>query len=59
MGCFREGSLVGFGLAQINQALAIIPPTIAFVLRIYLSINRKSPPFIALLKNNSSFEAIQ
>ena len=52
-------SLVGFGLIQINQALAIIPLIIALVFFIYLSINQKFLPFIALFENNGSFEAIQ
>ena len=52
-------SLVGFGLVQINQALAIIPLVIALVFFIYLSINQKFLPFIALFENNGSFEAIQ
>ena len=51
--------LVGFGLTQINQALAIIPLIIALILFVYLSINQKFLPFIALFKNNGSFEAIQ
>lgn len=52
-------ALVGFGLVQINQALAIIPLVIALIFFIYLSINQKFLPFIALFQNNSSFEAIQ
>lgn len=52
-------SLVGFGLVQINQALAIIPVVVALVFFIYLSINQKFLPFIALLQTNGSFEAIQ
>ena len=51
--------LVGFGLIQINQALAIIPLIVALVFFIYLSINQKFLPFIALFRNNGSFEAIQ
>ena len=52
-------SLVGFGLIQINQALAIIPLVIGLIFFIYLSINQKFLPFIALFKNNGAFEAIQ
>ena len=52
-------SLVGFGLVQINQALAIIPVVVALVFFIYLSINQKFLPFIALFQTNGSFEAIQ
>ena len=52
-------SLAGFGLAQINLALAIIPLIIALVFFVYLSVNQKFLPFIALFNNNGSFEAIQ
>ncbi|EHA61817.1 hypothetical protein [Synechococcus sp. WH 8016] len=51
--------LVSFGLGQINNVLAIIPALIALVLFIYLGINQKFLPFIALLGKNSSFAAIQ
>ncbi len=52
-------SLVGFGLGQINQALILIPAIVALVLFIYLSINQKFLPFVALLEKNAPFEAIQ
>ena len=51
--------LVGFGLGQINQVLAVIPALVALVLFIYLGINQKFLPFIALFGKNASFEAIQ
>jgi hypothetical protein len=48
-------SLVGFGLGQINQVLAVIPALVALVLFIYLGINQKFLPFIALFGKNASF----
>jgi len=52
-------SLIGFGLAKINQFLPVIPAIAALIIFIYLSINQKFLPFIALLEKSAPFEAIQ
>jgi len=51
--------LVGFGLAQLNQVLLWIPAVVAMVLFIYLSVNQKFLPYVALLEQRGPFETVQ
>ena len=51
--------LVGFGLAQLNQVLIWIPAVVALILFIYLTVNQKFLPYVALLEQRGPFESVQ
>jgi uncharacterized membrane protein len=51
--------LVGFGLAQLNQVLLWIPAAVGLILFIYLSVNQKFLPYVALLEQRGPFETVQ
>ncbi|MFL0768866.1 MAG: hypothetical protein AB8E87_02700 [Prochlorococcus sp.] len=51
--------VVGFGLGQINQMLWLIPSLIAFVIFVYLSVNQKFLPFVALFESPDPLQTIQ
>lgn len=51
-------SVAGLGLAQINSVLAIAPAAVFFIIYVYLIINQKFLPFIALFEKKTPFEAI-
>ena len=51
--------LVGFGLAQLNQVLIWIPAVVALILFIYLSVNQKFLPYVALLEQRGPFDTVQ
>ena len=52
-------ALVGFGLTQLNQMLLWIPAAVGLILFIYLSVNQKFLPYVALLEQQGPFETIQ
>ncbi|EAQ70551.1 putative conserved membrane protein [Synechococcus sp. RS9909] len=51
--------LVGFGLAQLNQVLLWIPAAVGLILFVYLSVNQKFLPYVALLEQRGPFETVQ
>lgn len=52
-------ALVGFGLAQLNQVLLWIPAAVGLILFIYLSVNQKFLPYVALLEQRGPLETVQ
>ena len=52
-------AFVGFGLAQLNQVLLWIPAAVGLILFIYLTVNQKFLPYVALLERSGPFETIQ
>ena len=50
---------IGAGLFQINQALAVIPGLVAGIVFIYLGVNQKFLPFIAIVEAGNPLETIQ
>ena len=51
--------VVAAGLAQLNEVLSFIPTIAAAVVFIYLGINQKFLPWIALLQEGNPFDTIQ
>ena len=52
-------ALVGVGLSQLNQVLLWIPAAVGLILFVYLSVNQKFLPYIALLEQRGPFETVQ
>jgi hypothetical protein len=50
---------IGWGLFQINQALAVIPGLVAGIVFLYLGVNQKFLPFIAAVQNGDALDNIQ
>lgn len=50
---------IGTGLFQVNQILAVIPGIVAAVIFVYLGVNQKFLPFIAVLEDGSPIKRIQ
>ena len=50
---------LGTGLFQINQALAVIPALVAGIIFIYLGVNQKFLPLIAILEDGNPLQNIQ
>ena len=50
---------IGWGLFQINQALAVIPGLVAGIVFLYLGVNQKFLPFIAAVQNGDVLDNIQ
>ena len=50
---------IGWGLFQINQALAVIPGLVAGIVFLYLGVNQKFLPFIASLQDGDPLDNIQ
>ena len=50
---------IGTGLFQINQALAVIPGLVAGIVFLYLGVNQKFLPFIAIMGEGNPLQKIQ
>ena len=50
---------IGWGLLQINQVLTVIPGLVAGIVFLYLGVNQKFLPFIAIVEEGNPLDKIQ